>query len=153
MSVIIQSDQLRTVVVGTKVDRATANIPQTATGTLFTVSGGRILVTSILGEVTTAIQAQANAVKLRATPTTGSVNDLSATVDINGAAVGSLLGATGLAADALVLSTGGGVSNLRNPIIVAIGNIGLNTAASSTGQIKWSITYVPYDNGATVVAA
>lgn len=153
MSVIIQSDQLRTVVVGTKVDRATANIPQTATGTLFTVSGGRILVTSILGEVTTAIQAQANAVKLRATPTTGSVNDLSGTVDINGAAVGSLLGATGLAADALVLSTGGGVSNLRNPIIVAIGNIGLNTAASSTGQIKWSLTYVPYDNGATVVAA
>lgn len=153
MSVIIQSDQLRTVVVGTKVDRATANIPQTATGTLFTVSGGRILVTSILGEVTTAIQAQANAIKLRATPTTGSVNDLSGTVDINGAAVGSLLGATGLAADALVLSTGGGVSNLRNPIIVAIGNIGLNTAASSTGQIKWSLTYVPYDNGATVVAA
>jgi len=153
MSVIVQTDQLRTLLVGSKVDRVTANIPQTTTGTLFTVSGGRILVTSILGEVTTAIQAQANAVKLRATPTTGSVNDLSTTVDINGAAVGSLLGATGLAGDALVLSTGGGVSNLRNPIIVAIGNIGLNTAASSTGQIKWSITYVPYDNGATVVAA
>lgn len=153
MSVIISGDQLRTVLFGNKVDRATATLPQTATGALFNITGGRILLTSIVGEVTTAIQAQANAVKLRATPTTGSVNDLSGTVDINGAAVGSLLGATGLAADALVLSTGGGVSNLRNPIVVAIGAIGLNTAASNTGSIKWSITYVPLDNGATVAAA
>ena len=60
---------------------------------------------------------------------------------------------TGLAGDAAVLSTGGGVSNLRNPIIVAIGAIGVTTGASSTGSIKWSLTYVPFDNGATVVAA
>jgi hypothetical protein len=153
MTTMLDGSQLLQLALGTKVDRAAANLPQTATGALFTVTGGRVLITSIVGTVTTVIQAQANAVKLRATPTTGAVNDLSGTVDINAAAVGSLLGATGLAGDALVLSTGGGVSNLRNPLIVAIGSIGLNTAASNTGQIAWSVTYIPYDSGASLVAA
>jgi hypothetical protein len=153
MSVLIQGSQVRQILLGTKVDRSTATLPQTATGALFTVTGGRILLTSIVGEVTTAIQAQATLAKLRATPTTGTVNDLSGTVDLASAAIGSLLGATGLAADALVLSTGGGVSNLRNPVVVAIGAIGLNTAASSTGSIKWSMTYVALDDGASVAAA
>jgi hypothetical protein len=150
MTVIIQGSQLRTLELGTKVDQPTAALPQSALGTLFTVAGGRVWVTSIVGVVTTAIQAQANAVKLRATPTTGAVNDLSGTVDINGAAIGALLSATGLAGDALVLSTGGGISTLRNPILVAVGTIGLNTAASNTGSIQWSLTYVPYDDGASV---
>jgi len=153
MTTMLDGSQLLQLALGTKVDRAAANLPQTATGALFTVTGGRVLITSIVGTVTTVIQAQANAVKLRATPTTGAVNDLSGTVDINAAAVGSLLAATGLAGDALVLSTGGGISQPRNPLIVAIGSIGLNTAASNTGQIAWSVTYIPYDTGASLVAA
>lgn len=153
MSVIISGDQIRAILFGTRVARDTATLPATATGSLFTVTGGRVLITSIVGEVTTAIQAQANAVKLVATPTTGTVNDLSGTVDINALAVGGLLGATGLAGDALVKSTGGGVSNLRNPIVVAIGAIGLNTAATNTGSVKWVLTYVALDNGAAVAAA
>lgn len=138
---------------GVRVTRATATLPATTTGSLFTVATGRVLVTSIIGVVTTSIQAQANAIKLVATPTTGAVNDLSATVDVNGLAAGGLLGATGLAADALVKSTGGGVSNLRNPIVVAPGAIGLNTAATNTGSVSWILTYVPLEDGATVVAA
>lgn len=150
MTVIIQGSQLRTLELGTKVDQPTAALPQTATGTLFTVAGGRVWVTSLIGVVTTVIQAQATVSKIRATPTTGSVNDLSGTVDLTGAVVGSLLSLTGLAADAMVLSTGGGISTLRNPILVAVGTIGLNTAASSTGAIQWSLTYVPYDDGGSV---
>lgn len=150
MSSILKSAALRQINLGTKVDRATGLLPQTATGTLFTVSGGRVLVTSIVGLVTVAIQAQATLAKLRATPTVGAVNDLSGTVDLTGAVVGSLIAATGLAADALVVSTGGGISMLRNPLLVAAGTIGLNTAASSTGSVSWSITYVPYDDGAAV---
>lgn len=153
MTVLISGDQLRTLLFGNKVDRATATLPQTTTGSLFTVAGGRVLLTGIVGEVTVAVQNQANNTKLVATPTVGAVNDLSGTVDIANLAVGGLLGATGLAGDALVKSTGGGVSNLRNPIIVAIGAIGLSCAASNTGSVKWSLTYVPLDNGASVVAA
>lgn len=153
MSSTPKAIRLRQIAFGDKVDRATAALPQTATGTLFTVTGGRIIVTSLVGTVTTVIQAQANAVKLVATPTTGTVNDLSTTVDINALVVGGLLATTGLAGDALVKSTGGGISAQRNPIIVAIGAIGLNTAASSTGSIAWSLTWMPYDLGAVVVAA
>lgn len=153
MSVLIQGDQLRTITFGRKVDRATASLPQTATGGIFVVTGGRVLVTSLVGEVTTVVQNQATTLKVVATPTTGSVNDLSGTVNIQAAAVGSLIGLTGLAGDAAVLSTGGGVSNLRNPIAVAIGTIGITTGASSTGAIKWSLTYVPFDDGASVAAA
>lgn len=154
MTVMISGDQLRTLLLGTKVDRATAALPATATGALFNVTGGRVMITSIVGEVTTAIQAQANAIKLVATPSgSGSVNDLSGTVESNALGVGGLLGITGLAADAMVKSTGGGVSNLRNPIVAAVGAIGLNTAATNTGSIKWSLTYIPLDNGASVAAA
>jgi len=153
MSSTPKAIRLRQIAFGDKVDRATAALPQTATGTLFTVTGGRIIVTSLVGTVTTVIQAQANAVKLVATPTTGTVNDLSTTVDINALVVGGLLATTGLAGDALVKSTGGGISAQRNPIIVAIGAIGLNTAASSTGSIPWALTWMPYDLGAVVVAA
>lgn len=139
---------------GVKVTNAAGKtLAGTGTGTLFTVAGGKVMVTSLVGEVTTVIQTQANAVKLVATPTTGSVNDLSATVESSAAAVGSLFAPVGLAGDALVKSTGGGVSTLRNPIVVAIGTIGLNTAATNTGAIKWTLTYVPLDDGATVVAA
>lgn len=154
MSVLIQGSQLRQVLLGTKVDRPTAALPQTATGSLFTVTGGRVLVTSITGEVTTTIQTQANAIKLVATPSgSGAVNDLSTTVESSALAAGGLLGATGLAGDALVKSTGGCVSNLRNPVVVAAGSIGLNTAASNTGSVKWSLTYIPLDDGASVAAA
>lgn len=137
---------------GQRVTRATAALPQTATGDLFTVAGGMVVVTSIVGVVTTGIQAQPNAVKLVATPTTGAVNDLSATVDVNGLAAGGLLAATGLAGDALVKSTGGGISNVRNPIVVAPGKIQLNTAASNTGSVRWVLTYVPLEDGATITA-
>lgn len=154
MSVIIQGNQQRMIGLGTKVDRTTGTLPATATGALFNVTGGRVLITSVIGEVTTSIQAQANAIKLVATPSgSGTVNDLSGTVESNGLAAGGLLTITGLAADAMVKSTGGGISNLRNNVVVAVGAIGLNTAATNTGSVKWSITYVPLDDGATVAAA
>lgn len=154
MSAQVSGSTLREVLLGSKVERATAALPQTATGTLFTVTGGRVMITSIVGQVTTGIQAQANAVKLVATPSgAGAVNDLCATVDVNGLAAGGLVSVTGLAGDVAVKSTGGGVSTLRNPIIVAAGAIGLNTAASNTGSVKWSLTYVPLDDGASVKAA
>ena len=154
MSTQVSGKDLRRLMLGAKVDRPTAALPQTATGTLFNVTGGRVLVTSITGQVTTSIQAQANAIKLVATPSgAGAVNDLCATVDVNGLAAGGLVTITGLAGDVAVKSTGGGASGQRNPIVVAPGAIGLNTAASNTGSMKWTLTYVPLDDGASVSAA
>src|SRR4030095_40368 len=98
MSVLIQADQLRTINFGTKVTGGAKTLPASTTGAIFTVTGGRGLVTNLTGVVPTAIQAQACATKLVATPSgAGSVNDLSGTVDVNALGLGGLLSPTGLA--------------------------------------------------------
>lgn len=153
MSVIIQGTQLRSILLGTQVDRAAAALPQTTQSALFTVTGGRIIVTAIIGEVTTVIQAQANNAKLVANPTVGTDVDLCAVLSIASDEVGCLYGITGLFSDALVgVNAGAGVLP-RNPVVVPAGSIDLSCAASNTGAVKWSLTYVPLDAAATVAAA
>jgi hypothetical protein len=153
VSVIIQGTQLRSILLGTQVDRAAAALPQTTQSALFTVTGGRIIVTAIIGEVTTVIQAQANNAKLVANPTVGTDVDLCAVLSIASDEVGCLYGITGLFSDALVgVNAGAGVLP-RNPVVVPAGSIDLSCAASNTGAVKWSLTYVPLDAAATVAAA
>ena len=153
MSVIVQGDQLRTILFGSKVDRTTAALPQTTQAALFTVTGGRVLVTSIVGEVTTVIQTQANATKIVSNPTTGTDVDLCATLDITADQVGCLYGITGLFSDAMVGANAGAGVVPRNAVVVPVGTIDLSCAASNTGAVKWSLTYIPLDNGASVAAA
>lgn len=153
MSVIVQGDQLRTILFGSKADRTAAALPQTTQAALFTVTGGRVLVTSIVGEVTTVIQTQANATKLISNPTTGTDVDLCATLDITADQVGCLYGITGLFSDAMVGANAGAGVVPRNAVVVPVGTIDLSCAASNTGAVKWSLTYIPLDNGASVTAA
>lgn len=153
MSVILQGDQTRTILLGSKVDRATAALPQTTQSALFTVAGGRVIITSIVGEVTTVIQTQANNTKIVSNPTTGTDVDLCAVLDITADQVGCLYGITGLFSDAMVGANAGATVLPRNPVVVAAGTIDLSCAASNTGSVKWSVTYIPLDNGASVTAA
>lgn len=153
MTVIIAGPQVRALALGQKVDRATAALPQTTAGTLFTVTGGRILLTSIVGEVTTVIQTQANNTKLQSVPTVGTTVDLCAVLDITAKEVGALFGITGTFATALVGANAGATVIPTVPLIIPVGAIKLNCAASNTGSVKWSVTYVPYDDGASVAAA
>lgn len=153
MATLIAGQQLQKILLGTKVDRATAALPQTTAGALFTVSGGRVIVTSLVGEVTTVIQTQANNTKLVANPTTGTSVDLCAVLNISADEVGTLYGITGLFSDALVGANAGATVLPRNPVVVAAGSIDLDCAASNTGSVKWSLTYVPLDAGASVEAA
>jgi hypothetical protein len=137
---------------GQSVTKTALAITGATTKPVFTVAGGRVVITSLSGVVTTVFQTQTNNIKFVATPTTGTVNDLSANVDATGLVAGGLIGVVGLAADATVISTGGGVANLRNPIVVNPGTIGFATSASSTGAATFTLTYVPLDDGATVTA-
>lgn len=141
---------------GQKVDRATAALPQSTASALFTVSTGRILVTAIVGEVTTVIQTQANATKLTFDPTdAGATQDLCATLDITADAVGTLYSITGTPATALQDALNFVPSNkmLAQPIILKPGSVLLDCAASNTGSVKWTLAYWPIDTGASVVAA
>jgi hypothetical protein len=155
MTSIYTASAYRIGILGKKVDRTTATIPATTDQTIFTVTGGRIIVTSLIGEVTTAIQAQANALKVKSVPTTGTSKDISGTLDINGYEVGALVSLDGTALTTALSGTNAGAALAQKPggIFVPIGSIKVNTAATSTGAMKWSITYIPYDDAATVAAA
>ena len=137
---------------GIGVDRATATLPATATAAIFTVAGGRCLVTQILGEVTTIIQTQACNLKLQGNPTaTGSSVDLCADLNISAKAVATLFGITGTLADALL--SGLAIVGQSIPQVVQAGTIDLVTSATNTGSVKWHIRYIPLDEGATITAA
>lgn len=141
---------------GRVVERATATLPQTAASALFTVATGRVIVTSIIGEVTTVIQTQADNTKLTFDPTAaGATQDLCAVLDITADAVGTMYSITGTPATALQDSLNFVPSNKRlaQPIILKPGSVLLDCAASNTGSVKWTLTYWPLDTGATVVAA
>lgn len=140
---------------GLQVVRATSALPATGDLTLFTVATGRVIVTSLVGQVTTVIQAQANAVKIKSVPTTGTAKDLSATLDINGFEVGALISLDGTTLATTLSGTNAGAALIQRGggILVPVGSIKLNTAATNTGAVQWTITYIPYDTGASVAAA
>lgn len=157
MTTMIQGDQLRALLCGVKVLRATAALPQTATSQLFTITGGKVLVTSIVGEVTTVIQTQANNTKLTFDPDdAGATQDLCAVLDITADAVGTMYGITGTPATAMQDALNflpPSKSLVANGLLLKPGKILLDCAASNTGAVKWDLAYIPYDNGAAVAAA
>jgi hypothetical protein len=136
---------------GMLVERATAALPQTATQALFTVTG-RCIVTQILGQVTTVIQTQANLTKLQMNPTaTGTSVDVCADLSITAMAVATLFGITGTFAKAML--SGLAIPSQAVPFIAQPGTIDLVCAASNTGNVSWSIRYVPFDTDALITAA
>lgn len=156
MTTIIQNSAVRLISEGILVSRATATLPATAAQNIFTVTGGRILLVALVGEVTTIVQAQSTTVKVTSTPTTGSAIDLSsATADVNALEVGGRISlANPPAAATALVKTNAGFTNLSAVnTIVPIGTISYTTGASSTGSIKWDLIYIPLDTAATVVAA
>lgn len=145
-------DVLTTMYLGYHVARATAALPQTTNHALFTVAGGRVEVTLLLGEVTTAIQGTDPVLSVNSTPTTGTVVSLGATVDTSSLEIGGFLRAVG--AGNLVKSlAGAALSTTYSSFVVPIGTIRLAGGASKTGNVKWDIWYKPLDEGATVAAA
>lgn len=151
MSVIIQGNQLRGVALGTRVSKATGTLAS-ETKTLFNVTGGKVLITSIVGEVTTAITV-ANSYKLQANPTTGTTGNLCAATDIGttDTPAGSLLGFDGIAASSIQQGPGT-APLLQRPIAVNTGTIE-HVSAGTDGAITWVLTYVPIDDGAAITAA
>ena len=135
---------------GQTVERATAVIA-IGTAPLFTVSGGRIVVTQILGEITVVMQAIATTLRLQADPTLGTTRNLCADLDVNAYAAGDLLGITGINTDAMQPpATGGALEAQTMGVIVQEGTIDLVAGANNTGSVKWTLKYIPLDDGATV---
>lgn len=146
-------NRLMDITQGIRVDKAATAIAGISTKDLFTVAGGRCIILGLIGEVTTIVQTQANNTKYISTPTVGTAQDLCAVVDTTAHEVGGLLTITGVFATAAVKGNAGAGVMMTTPIIVPEGTIGINTAASNTGAYKFSIWYVPAEEGAYITAA
>lgn len=139
---------------GPKVERAASLLPQTTTLNIFNVNVGRVWITSIVGQVVThSIGAVANVTKLQSAPTVGAVADLCGTVDITGGAVGLLYGISGTAATAAIFANALAPAQ-ANRVVVSPGYIVLNCGGSDglVGYMKWTVHYIPLDDGANVTA-
>lgn len=155
MSTLIHPDALRKLLFGSHVVRAAAALPQSTTGHLFTVTGGRILIIGLVGKVTTAVQAQATTLQLVATPGTGTAVNLNLVTasDLNAKEVGSQVTLDVPANKAVITTAGAGYMGPPVPISMGPGTIDLTTVASSTGAMQWDLFYVELDDGASVAAA
>lgn len=139
-------------------ERPTAALPQTADEALFTITGGKIRVLGIYGEVTTVIQTQANNTKLKHNPSgVGSDVDLCAVLDISADAVRTVYSIVGVLATAMKSTTLGVVApadNIPYPgIVLDPGDIELDCAAGNTGSVKWTLEYEVVDPGANVAVS
>ena len=137
---------------GLQLDRETTTLPASTYGALFTIAGGRIVLTSIIGEVTTVIQTQACNLKITSTPTVGTAVDIATNLAISAAPVQSLYG---IGAYVAAMTGGTGAANISSAqgIVIPAGTLGITTSATNTGSIKWSITYIPLDDDAYVTVA
>lgn len=151
---------------GAVVTGGAKTLPASTTGHLFTVAGGRVIITSFTGVVSTVIQAQACTISVGNTPAGGSASVASiaaASSSVSGVAAGATFAVPPYSsgAAALVFSTVNGVlptADLGISLddgglyIVPAGTIDWTTSATNTGAVTWTVTYVPYDAGATVTA-
>jgi hypothetical protein len=151
VSTILHGNELRGLNYGERASKSTGTLAA-STVALFTVAGGRVALTSIYGVVGTAITV-ANSYKLQHNPTAGTTVDLFPATDIGttDTAAGELLGFTGDFGGA-VLSIGGAVETLRAPLVLAAGQVE-SVSAGTDGEITWVASWVPLDDGATLVAA
>ena len=132
---------------------------------LFTLGGGRCMVTQLVGEITTVLSNNATLVKYYFTPTAGVQVDLSAiSLTIAQLAVGKRILAAGTIGGATTFSGIGASMAQPTPYILgAVGPLGVapggaigiesTTAALTSGAAKFSIWYYPMDEGAYIVAA
>jgi hypothetical protein len=151
MSVLIQGDQVRTILFGNRAQKSTGTLAAT-TISLFTIAGGAVALTSIYGEATTAITV-ANSYKLQVNPTTGTTSDLVAATDIGSTdtPAGNILGFSGVKTASIVTGPGS-APTLTSPVVVNTGTIE-SVSAGTDGVILWVVTWVPLTTGATLVAA
>ena len=148
MSTLINSTEIREIALGRI---ATKSITQAGAGTqnVFTVAGGAVLITSLFGRVTTAITV-AGTTKLSANPTLGTTVDLCTATD---------LGTTDTVAGEIVVPVKGASialgANVVTPrgTVVETGVVEHTVATGGDGVIKWYATWIPLDDGATLVAA
>jgi hypothetical protein len=148
----VQNQQVLRASTGFVVFRAAAALPSTAIGTLFNITGGRVLIKALTGQVVTLLSGT-NSTTAGLTPT---VTGTSAPAALSSAgiipvAVGSPI-VSKLDGGALIVAAPGSVIGAA-PWLALAGAVTITTASTVTGTVSWDLCYVPYDPGAVVTAA
>lgn len=152
MSVLNNNTAYRKAILGNVASKAYTMAVETAS--LFTITG-KVAITSIHGDVTTAITV-AGTTKLQANPTTGATGDLCTATDLGttDTPAGDLLTLTGVVGDSIVRSVGFGVAGFKQaPLVLNAGTVEIVNATGADGAVTWYCTWVPLTDGSTLVAA
>lgn len=151
---------MREVQQGFRVKRNAAVLPATTVSTpYFTVAGGLVYVTSLVGICTAAGDGTATTLLFSAVPTVGAANNMcGASASLASAVIGVLVSVDGTAITTALQATGvtvgGNIGGMAKPIVVGIGTINAVTAnTNATLAFRWILTYIPLDDGASIVAA
>lgn len=162
MSVYVPPETYLGGVVGNVARKAATALVTNSTNSLFTVSGGLVLVTALVGQVTTAIPNTASLTgKLVHTPSGGSAGDLTAATSLTNNALGTFYSiGTGVAADDMTEQATGGSTTVSvtyaptpgRPLVLGTGVIGITISNHTVtpGAVKWYCTWIPLDSGAAV---
>jgi len=138
---------------GQRVDKAGVQLTGGgAAQTLFTITGGRVIIRAIVGEIEAAASGATN-IQLQSNPDTGTTAVMCAVLAAAGKEVGTLLCITGAVAGAMYGVSAGLAQGQTQDQILPAGTIEFTSSAAETITVKWSVFYVPLDDGASVVAA
>ena len=139
---------------GIKVSKAAATVPQSTTQDIFVVSGGRVLVRALVGEVTVAIGAGTTPdLQVQHAPTTGSTIDVATDVVVASDEIGTLYYVEGDGTALVPISSGYAQAAAGQGFILPAGTLQIATTESTVGATKWDLWYLPLDDGALVVSA
>ena len=144
---------LRMQKLGHRLLRPTATLPQTTAAAIFNIVGGNVLMTLIIGRITTILGAVGN-MSLEENPTIGTTEVLCAVVAAGTYAQDDLVGITGVPTDAMVPALTGGIPGMSTQgVELRVGTLDLRLSASSTGSIEWTVFYIPLETGAYMSVA
>jgi hypothetical protein len=139
-------------VLGIRMDKDTVTIPHTSLATpYFHIHGGKILMTNLVGQIVVEADGAQN-VHIDHVPTTGTASVIAAAADINSWAIGDILTINGLYSDVFLPTVAAG--NTRTGpyagVVLTPGILNWQTDATTAGDWKWSLWYIPLDDGAYV---
>ena len=157
MSVLNEPTAFRKAILGLQATKSLTAVTNGAQA-LFTVTG-LVVLRSIVGEVTVAMDATATSINLDHDPTIGSSVDLCAATVVTSDAAGTVYGiqtwVTGLLVSNGTDAPGTAYSPLTpsNDLVLTAGQITLVGTAANVGDTTWYAHWIPLSEGSTLVAA
>ena len=148
-------DVFTTMRLGFHAAKAAATLPQGTTQEIFTITGGRVLVSLLFGEATVALGGVANDLSVQMNPTTGTTYIIASAIEGNALEAGGLLVVEG-DGTALMITGKAGAGPIISGTglwICPVGAIEFKCVGSTTGSTKWDIWYFALDEGASVASA